>query len=209
MYNTYMTSVMQKKDTLPPELRAIIEGDEIISIINEIGDDFDIPYTWRAELVRGTVKILCGLMQPGEFVPFIMDEYTMERDEALQVALAINERIFSAVKPQLASLHNIEDAKLAHKIKVPHKPKYEDISEAMVSPFSAYIEEITQPPIQVVSPPAPYMPPKAAVVDQIQAIREKIDPVETKTEAPSAPLSSSELVNKLSNMRLDPYKEKY
>lgn len=118
-----MNPVLEKLDSLPIELRAIIEGDEVIEIIDSICDEVDIPYSWRGELIRATIKVLSGLLRPNEFVPFIMDEYYLDEDEALSLASKINEKIFSAVKPQLASLYNIEDKQIAKKLQVPKKPK--------------------------------------------------------------------------------------
>jgi hypothetical protein len=212
-----MNPVLQKIDSLPPELRVIIEGDEIVKTIDEICENFDIPYTWRSELVRATIRILSGLMSPTEFIPFIMDEYFMDREQALQVALQINERIFSTVKPQLASLHNIEDEKLAHRIKVPHKPIYEEISEALESVSKEYnppLNTYNTASINSVETPTPYI--SSPIKKTEESIRAVVEPLQTKVEltqeitaTENTPLSSSALVNKLNNMRADPYKEKY
>lgn len=149
-----MNPVLDKLDSLPVEIRAIIEGDEIISVIDNICNESDIPYSWRGELIRATVRVLCGLLPPKEFVPFIMDEYFLEHDEALAIASKINEKIFSAVKPQLASLYNIEDKKIAKKLQVPKKPKTEAIVEDVdnTEVASPYDMQYATPTVQDLMP---------------------------------------------------------
>lgn len=217
-----MPTVVEKLGTLPVELKAIIEGDEIITIIDEICDNFNIPYTWRSELLRATVRVLAGIMRPGEFIPFIMEEYNLEKEDALQIALLINEKIFSAVKPQLASLYNIEDEKLSHKIKVPHKPIYEEIAEATSTPFANYVEN------NIISSPASFPPPQTYAPNVYTPITPAIEPIypyiapispqikavpsiqSDKEDSPaSTPLQGNALVDKLNSMRVDPYREKY
>jgi hypothetical protein len=124
-----MNLVLSKLSSLPVELRALVESDDVIFVIDEISEKFGIPESWRGELIRATVRVLTGIMEPKDFIPFIAEEYDMTNEEALHLALAINERIFSAVKPQLASLHHIADDRLARRLKVPHKPRQAQIAE--------------------------------------------------------------------------------
>lgn len=194
-----MNSVLQKRDNLPPEIIAIIEGEEIVNTIDAICDNFDIPYSWRGELIRATISILSGTMSPTKFIPFIMDEYLLDREQALQITLQINEKIFSEVKPQLASLHNIEDEKLAHKIKVPHKPFIEEILDSQNS-FALETNDFIP---KETGTPTPY-------ISQSNLNTKPI--IETKTnevESDTSPLSGSALINKLNNMRADPYREQF
>lgn len=206
-----MNPVLAKLDTLPGELRIIIESEEVITIIDEIGERFNIPYAWRSELVRATIRVLAGTMRPGEFVPFIMDEYGLNQSDALQVALAVNERIFSAVKPQLASLHNIEDEKLARRIKVPHKPHYENIAPATeaVEPEEILNETPAQAapaPAPQIAPAIPYTAPKPESIFKPMPAPIVAAPI-TVTQKEVVEQPTSGLSSKLGGLRADPYKE--
>lgn len=206
-----MNPVLTKLDTLPGELRIIIESEEIITIIDEIGERFNIPYAWRSELVRATVKVLAGTMRPGEFVPFIMEEYGFEQSDALQIALAVNERVFSAVKPQLASLHNIEDEKLARRIKVPHKPHYENVAPATVAIEPETVAEetpsqIAPAPATQIAPATPYSMPKPESIFKPMPTPVIAAPTRVATPEITTPIASG-LSSKLGGLRADPYKE--
>ncbi len=220
-----MNLLLARMSKLPVELRALIESDDVIYVIDEIGDKFDIPEAWRGELIRATIRVLSGIMQPKDFIPFLVSEYDLSNEEALKLALAINEKIFSAVKPQLASLHNIADNRIARRLKVPHKPRQMQIanetellpeSEAPIAPSAdpAPAEQIAT--IQYVAP-APQLgsqpSPMTTHFAQIPPLPQFVTPgaVNPAMRVPhpvvETPLRSP-LTSKLGNMRSgDPYRE--
>lgn len=177
-----MSEVSKQLEHIPPEVRAIIESDEISEVIHHICVQFQIPEEWSGELLRATVRILAGLMKPSDFVPFIIDEYWVEDEEALAIAQAINARIFSLVKPQLALIHKITDDTLAHRVKVPKKPKEEVVAGAA----REEVPQTAQAQNPVPSPLSPVPTPQPKAVEQ-------------------KPLST--LAAKLGGTTKDPYRE--
>lgn len=169
-----MNEVYKQLDHIPPEVRAIVEGDEIGEVIDQICIQFQIPEAWGGELLRATIRILTGLMKPSDFVPFIIDEYWVEEKEALAIAQAVNTRIFSLVKPQLALIHKIADEKLAHRIKVPKKPREEAVIPVMMPAPAA--QSASQTPLPVPSPlsPVPTPPPQPIQSKPLSALAEKL-----------------------------------
>jgi hypothetical protein len=147
-----------------------------------------------------------------------MDELYLEQEEALHLALEINNRIFSAVKPQLASLHHIEDNRIARRLKVPHKPRQAQIIEET---------ELMSEPEMTVAPSADPAPAEqiAATIEYTQSAPEEgsiPSPMTTHfaqapvlPPAPAAPVPhpitlaplSSPLTAKLGNLRGDAYRE--
>lgn len=212
-----MDSVLTRMNTLPVELRALIEADDVIYVIDEVGEKFDIPESWRGGIVRATIKVLAGIMQPKDFIPFLMSEYFFDQEEALHIALDINARIFSAVKPQLASLHHISDDKIARRLKVPHKPRQAQIIEEMQlmeEPVMSTAPSADPAPAEQIATTIQYTPP----VPQAGSFPSPMTAHFAQPPLPPAPAPrvphplveaplSSPLTAKLGNMRGDAYRE--
>lgn len=211
-----MNPVLQKMYNLPPELRIIVEGDEVTKIIDSIGEKYEIPYAWRGELIKATVRVLSGLMKPDAFIPFIMEEYLVDQEEALHIALDINKQIFSAVKPQLASLYNVADEKIARRLKVPHKPRQSQIAEEtelLSEPTMPIAPSADPAPAEQIATTVQYtapVPQEGSIPSPMTAHFATI-PLETPPAPVPHPIvtapMNSPLASKLGNMRGDAYRE--
>lgn len=199
-----MNPVAAKLKDLPLEIQNVIKDEELTKIIDNICEDFDIPYTWRGDLIRGTVKVLSGLMEPKDFIPFIMEEYSFDQESAIQIAYAINEEIFSKVKPELASVHNIEDNKLAHKIRVPHKPR--PIVEEYNEPVSRITEDEIKKIQENIPKPTSSELMKNIVIEEVASIPKTTDTISNPVETKKV---ETELSSKLGSLRFDKYREQF
>ncbi|HXK37785.1 MAG TPA: hypothetical protein VJ579_01840 [Candidatus Paceibacterota bacterium] len=216
-----MNPVLSRLSALPVELRALIEADDVIYVIDEVSDKFEIPEGWRGEIVRATIRVLSGVMEPKEFIPFLMDELYLDQEEALHLALEINKRIFSAVKPQLASLHRIEDSKIARRLKVPHKPRQTQIieeSQLMSEPEMTVAPSADPAPAEQLAATIQYresVPLEGSVPSPMTTHFAQVPLPQAAPKPPAAPVPhplveaplQSPLNAKLGNMRADAYRE--
>ncbi len=188
-----MNSVAQKLLATPTEIQQLVESDALTQVLHTICAEHDIPESWSGELIRGTIRILCGEMKPADFIDFIMREYWVEEEEALSIAQKINLRIFSLVKPQLALVHNISDQNLAHRVKVPKKPKEST-------------EHIEIPATQPKEAPSPYMVTTPQNSETAQRVPQEHTPRSTP-QPETKPSIQTSLSSKLSGQTKDPYRE--
>lgn len=179
-----MMSRKAKLNKIPGELKMLVGSTEIYDVLEEIAEEFDIPETWRGEFIRPVFDVLVGDLKPKDFVPVLSDNLAMPADEALMLARKVNEKIFSSVKPFLAQLYEIEDEKIARKLKVPRKPKVITVGAAFSEGALAVSKkEIEQPSIvEAPIPPQPILPGRDTA--PIEVIPPPVQPTFAPEEPP-------------------------
>lgn len=103
-----MSTLPIKFETLPEDIRAMLQSDEFVEKIELIGEKQSLPPMEQGFLVRICAKLVTGVLQPANFVNTIADELDISREKAAFIAQEINRDIFSNIKESLKTLHRSE-----------------------------------------------------------------------------------------------------
>ncbi|MDP3093850.1 MAG: hypothetical protein Q8N16_03735 [bacterium] len=100
--------IMKLYSQLPEDIKQAIDSEENLNALEQIFDNNKI-FDERATKISALVRdVLYGLLPPGEFLPSLEKEVTLEEETAKTISQEINRFIFAPIKRSLASLHKTD-----------------------------------------------------------------------------------------------------
>jgi len=99
--------LLAKYNALPQELKAAMSSVESSDVIQEIGKKYNLRVDQIGELASETGYLLIGITKPGDYIKNLKQQLQIDLVKARDIALEVNEKIFSKVKESLKKIHNL------------------------------------------------------------------------------------------------------
>lgn len=98
----YQEKLNGTEKNLPPQARAVLPSDTLVSMLEEIGDARDLTLGEEGELCEVVRQIITRELPPGKFEDALRERLSEDSREKIPgIAAAVNEQIFSKLLPAL------------------------------------------------------------------------------------------------------------
>jgi len=94
-------------EKLPNDAQEVLESDETIAVLKQIGKKYDLPLEKVQELSAEIGTLMLGVSSPQRFIPNIQESMEISEETAKAIASEVNEKIFRPVKESLKQLHSL------------------------------------------------------------------------------------------------------
>lgn len=165
-------------ETLPKDIREMLQGDEFAEKIELIGTKQSLPEMEQGFLVRICAKLVTGILPPAKFVSTISDELDIPREKAAFIAQEINRDIFSNIKESLKAIHS-------------EKPDAPQTPPVAVAPISEVIPAARTP---MVSTPTTGTTPGATVTPRATPMMMEPTPIPKEATTTQTPQRGAPIV---------------
>ena len=177
-------------NTLPQDVRDVIESSEIDEHLAEITKQFNLHIDQGGQLYSIVNSIMTGQIPPAQFIEITKTTLKLDTDQATKIAQAVNEKIFLPIRESLKRIHAVGEVSAPRENAPLEKKK--DVLQAIEAPESVpmntRVMEATPAkpePLTIIPPePAPVVTP-APIVPPVVVPPPTPTPVpEIKIEAP-------------------------
>ena len=169
-----------KYEELPQDIREVFESDEIGKSVRTIGANFGLHIDQTGRVYNAVNLVLTGELEPTLFVETIAKNAAITNQQAVDIAKAVNEKVFLTVRESLKKIHGV--GKEAPTRQNAPLEKKKDVIQAIEAPESVPMR------VRVIEPTPASSPAPAVATPKPEPVAPVAPPIEAVAPAPTPAL---------------------